>query len=140
MTLDVWYLGQATNFSRTVYWLDFLYPSSFVGILNYSVTASGASGLATISGFFNAQDDGGVGLLPGGVDPADIIVMDTSLSHDPFAFSAPFLTGQVVMGLPKANPPTGVIPLPAAGLLLLSAFGGMAVFAHRNGQKRRLNA
>lgn len=125
-------LSAAISQSRTVYWTDAAYPGNYVAILQWSITPSGASGLATISGFFNAEDDGGLGALPGGVSPSDVIVMNTSLTHDPFQFSAPFLSGRVITGRPDADPQVNPVPLPATGLLLFGALAGLAATGRRS--------
>lgn len=87
--------GQATPVSRTVYWVEPQDPTVISEILLWSITPSGPSGLATISGFFQAD---GLGTLPPSVYPADIIVERFNASHDPFRFLAPFLTGRIITG------------------------------------------
>lgn len=110
-------LGQATAFSRTVYWTDPDDGSNVISeILQYTITPSGASGLATISGFFQAE---GLGTIPPGVSPADIIVEFADGSHDPFQFGAPFLSAQIITGAGSAvrAPEPTVLTLLGLGLL-----------------------
>lgn len=122
-------LGVAVASSRTVYWVDPSAPTAISDRLMWSVTPSGVSGLATISGSFQS---GGLGALPIGVSPSDIIVRQADGSHNPFDFFAAFLTGDVTTDLGSAN--TGVIPLPAA-LPLMAVGLGVLGFA---GARRRM--
>ncbi len=112
-------LGAATAFTRTVYWVEPQAPTIISEILQWTITPSGPSGLATISGFFQAE---GLGTLPIGVPPADIIVEQADGSHDPFNFSAAFLGGQVITGAELRD-----LPLPEPGVAMLLAFGILAV-------------
>ena len=96
-------LGAATSFTRTVYWVEPLFPNIISEILQWTITPSGASGLATISGFFQAE---GLGTLPAGVPSSDIIIERGNGSHDPFNFSAAFLGGQVITGAELPEPST----------------------------------
>ena len=105
-------LGAATSFSRTVYWVDPGTPTTIDEILQWTVTPSGASGLATISGFFNGASGG---TLPGGVNPGDVIVKQADGSHNPFNFSAAFLGGQVITDPAQVPEPTTLLLL-ALGL------------------------
>jgi len=120
-------LGSASSFARTVYWVDPQQGASTIDhILQWSITPSGPSGLATISGFFQAE---GLGTLPPGANPADIIIEQQDDSHNPFQFSAPFLSGQIIADLcgddfhrndplcfPAQVPEPSIIALFAAGL------------------------
>ncbi len=115
-------LGAAVAFARTVYWVDPLTPTIISDILQWSITPSGASGLATISGFFQADNNG---TLPINVLPADVIVEQADGSHDPFNFSAAFLGGQVITG--------AAIPEPATALLLAVGLIGLIGMRRRRG-------
>lgn len=116
-------LGQAQAFSRTVYWVDADPGLNIISeILQWTITPSGPSGLATISGFFQAE---GLGMLPPGVNPSDIIFEYTDASHDPFQFTAPFLVGQVITGAGD------VVRVPEPGLLALIGLGLGALGWHR---------
>ena len=119
-------LGQTTALSRTVYWVEPQAPTVISEILQWTISPSGASGLATISGFFQAE---GLGTLPPGVNPGDIIVEQFDGSHDPFSFSAPFLTGQVITG-PGDQPPA-TVPEPSTFLLLSVGILGMIGMRYR---------
>lgn len=116
-------LGAATSFARTVFWINPKRPSTIAEILQWSITPSGPSGLATISGFFEAANplNGGVGPLPINVNPADVIIKQKNGAHDPFNFSAAFLGGQVITGR--------AVPEPSTYLLFL--LGGLGVFGAR---------
>lgn len=116
-------LGAATSFTRTVYWIDPNAPSIIDEILQWTITPSGASGLATISGFFQSK---GLGALPPGVPLSDIILEVPTGAHNPFNFSAAFLGGQVLTDAPP-NP----VPLPAAVWLFGAALAGLAGFCRR---------
>ncbi len=109
-------LGLATAVTRTVYWTD---PDDGINVqsevFQYTITPSGPSGLATISGFFQAE---GLGTIPPGTLPSDIIVELVDGSHDPFTFSAPFLSGQIITGVG-----TGVVAVPEPTTLALLALG-----------------
>jgi hypothetical protein len=108
-------LGAAVSSTRTVYWVDEDPGLNIISeILQWTITPSGASGLATISGFFQAE---GLGTLPPGVPSSDIIFEYTDGSHDPFQFSAPFLAGQVITGAGD------VVRVPEPGILALFGFG-----------------
>lgn len=111
-------LGAATSFSRTVYWIDPNAPTIIHDILQWTVTPSGASGLATISGFFQSE---GLGTVPPGVNPSDIIVNQPDGSHNPFNFSAAFLGGQVLTdsSAPIATPEPTSLVLLGLGLLAI---------------------
>lgn len=104
-------LGAATSFSRTVYWVDVKFPTVAEEILNWTITPSGASGLATISGSFIGSSGTP---LPGGLSPSDVIVRVKDGSHNPFNFSAAFLGGQVIT---NAIPEPGTLTLLGVGLL-----------------------
>ncbi len=109
-------LGAAVAFSRTVYWLDPKDESNpptcsrsniatclISEIFQWTITPSGASGLATISGFFQAE---GLGTVPLNVNPADVIFEEKNGAHDPFNFSAAFLGGQIITGAALPEPAT----------------------------------
>ena len=117
-------LGAAVSFNRTVYWVDSKFPSVAEEILQWNITPSGASGLATISGFFIGSSGTP---LPGGLSASDVIVREKDGSHNPFNFSAAFLGGQVI---------TNAFPLPEPGTLTLLGIGllglGAAVRRTRN--------
>ena len=105
-------LGAAVPFARTVYWEDPAVPNVIHDIFQWTVTPSGASGLATISGFFQSE---GLGNLPPGVPPGDIITMKADGSHNPFNFSAAFLGGQVITD--EAIPAPATLALFGLGLV-----------------------
>jgi hypothetical protein len=107
-------LGAATSFSRTVYWVNPMDTTVIQEILQWAITPSGASGLATISGFFQS---GGLGSVPPGVNAMDIITEQSNGAHDPFNFSGAFLGGQVITGAwTMAVPEPGTLFLMALGL------------------------
>ena len=110
-------LGAATSFSRTVYWVDpGVNPNLVSDILQWTITPSGGSGLATISGFFTGKP--GI-LLPGSANPADVITMTPTSTHDPFNFSAAFLGGQVITGAGTRVPEPTALALMGIGLAAL---------------------
>ena len=113
-------LGAATSFSRTVYWIDPNAPTIVDHIFQWTITPSGASGLATISGFFTSKP--GI-TLPGGVPPSDIILEAGDGSHNPFDFFAAFLSGEVITDSP--------VPIPAAIWLFGSGLIGLIGIARR---------
>lgn len=115
-------LGATTPFARTVYWSDPNAPSVIDHILQWAITPSGPSGLATISGFFQSK---GLGTIPPGVSLSDIILESPNGSHNPFNFSAAFLGGQVITDIP--NP----VPVPAAVWLFGTALIGLVGFSKR---------
>lgn len=105
-------LGQAVASSRTFYWVDAAPGLNVISeILSWTITPSGTSGLATISGFFRQQV--WVTLL----GPSDILFEYTDAYHDPFRFSAAFLTRQVITGAED------VVRVPEPGLLALFGLG-----------------
>jgi hypothetical protein len=110
-------LGASTPIARTVYWVEPAIPTVISEILQWSITPSGPSGLATISGF--EQFDG---------------------SHDPFQFFAPFLAGQVITGAGDFCPPDICPPVPAPepATALLFGFGVLGLIGMR--QRRRRGA
>jgi hypothetical protein len=118
-------LGQSTPFSRTVYWEDQNAPNVIEQIFQWSITPSGPSGLSTISGLFQAE---GLGTIPPGVPVGDIIVLQPDGSHNPFSFSAPFLTGNIIADIPRPLPP---VPIPAAAWLFGTALIGLVGFSKR---------
>ncbi len=136
-------LGQATAFSRTVYWVEPQAPTVISEILQWSITPSGASGLATISGFFQAE---GLGTLPPGVLLQDVIVEQFDGSHDPFQFSAPFLVGQIITGPGDVGgQPCGVGPFPPCtasepGVAALSGLGLLVVLGAAVRRRRSARA
>jgi hypothetical protein len=115
-------LGAAPSFARTVFWVDPNATSIIDHILQWSITPSGPSSLATISGFFQSK---GLGTLPPGANLADIILESPDGSHNPFNFSAAFLGGQVITDLP--NP----VPVPAAIWLFGTGLIGLIGFSRR---------
>lgn len=124
-------LGAAVGFTRTVYWVPFNDPLNYDNILQWTITPSGASGLATISGFFQSGGDGfgaPIGSLPGGVSPTDVIIETLNGSHDPFNFSAAFLGGQVITGAVE-------VPVPTTAFLIGM---GLVGFAGVRSRRRKL--
>lgn len=115
-------LGAASSFARTVFWVDPNAPNTIDHILQWAITPSGASGLATISGFFQSKNNG---TLPINVNPLDVILESPDGSHNPFNFSAAFLGGQVITDHP--NP----VPVPAAVWLFGTALIGFVGMSRR---------
>ena len=116
-------LGAATSFARTVFWVDPKMPTVIDEILQWTITPSGASGLATISGFFQGENGGA---LPINVNPADVIFKQKDASHDPFNFSAAFLGGQVI---------TGAVPEPFTVALMSLGLAGIGYRRHKQIKK-----
>jgi len=116
-------LGAATPFSSTVYWIDPNTPSAIEQILQWTITPSGTSDLATISGFFQFK---GLGTLPAGTTPPDLIVdLPDHGQLVSFNFSAAFLSGQII------NQTQSPVPVPAAAWLFGTALIGFVGYSRR---------
>ena len=110
--------GNAAPFSRSVYWHDPATLNIMGKILSWTITPSNSGSMATISGFFQS---GGLGTLPPGADPADIIIEQPDNRHNPFDFTAAAFAGQVITGT-RLNP----VPETAAGFLFGLGLLGLA--------------
>jgi hypothetical protein len=96
--------GLTSPLDRTVYFVEPSNPTLVSDIFHYTLSTDGFDGTFT-GEFTSSAIDGGLGPLPGGVDPANVWVEGTD-----FNFGAPFFSG-VILTVPE---PSSCILLAAA--------------------------
>lgn len=123
-----WFDNGATAFtSRTIYWVEGHVPTVISDILEYQAFSHDDFGF--ISGSFRSDATGaGLGLLPSGVDPKDVVIETGPTAA--FDFSQPFLSARAISD-------GEVVPEPATLLLLGSGLAGVGGLAWRRYRRQK---
>ena len=100
------------NFTRTIYLVEAGAPSVISDVLTYTVQSLGLCCEATISGTFTSDFENNLGLLPVGVNPADVFIENGR----PVPFGAAFLSGEINSDADTSVPEPGTLVLLASGL------------------------